>query len=180
MFAGYQDGMLQKAIILRNSVRGEKERKAAEDLVEEIRGLTYGTSQLMLRDLGMAAALEWALQLASGESGQHTSLSLRNLERDDRFPYRLEQVLFRVADEAISNAGQHSYAESVEVILEMGHEHLSVTVKDTGVGALPFDRDIGLGTRLMEHLVEQVGGSLEITTERDTGTTVAAKVPLYS
>jgi two-component system sensor histidine kinase UhpB len=88
-------------------------------------------------------------------------------------------VVYRVAQEALTNAGRHSGARNVEVALAAGlGQGVELTVRDDGHG---FDRMLadggGLGLDGMAERARLVGGELEISTGRGRGTRVTLRVP---
>jgi signal transduction histidine kinase len=90
--------------------------------------------------------------------------------------------VFRVAQEALRNAVQHSNARHIIVTLYGTSDTLHLSVHDTGRG---FDPDAaahgdGLGLTSMQERMNLVGGQLSITSRVARGTTVIAHVPLRS
>ena len=83
--------------------------------------------------------------------------------------------VFLVFKEALNNISRHASASRVEVLLERRENRLHMTVKDDGQG---FDgggdpkRDGGYGLRNMRRRAEMLGGTLDISSELGTGTTV--------
>jgi signal transduction histidine kinase len=93
-----------------------------------------------------------------------------------------EQELWRVAEEALSNALRHAGASAVTVTLEAdGHRGRTLlSVTDDGVGFDPEARSIAsrrLGLVSMRERVEGAGGTFEIVSAPGRGTTVRASVP---
>ena len=104
-------------------------------------------------------------------------------------------AVYRIAQEALSNAARYSQADEVRVSLSLsattserslalstaGERVLTLAVEDNGVG---FDQNItqapgrGLGLRLMRERVAPYGGELNITSAPQKGTRVVARIPL--
>src|SRR5690606_34751791 len=95
--------------------------------------------------------------------------------------------LYRIAQEAISNAAQHGKAEHVSIQLAMGREQTRLRVQDDGVGfgepapaphvepqpPLSGEKaNRGMGIRIMHHRARMMGGTLEIRPKAVHGTTV--------
>jgi signal transduction histidine kinase len=89
-------------------------------------------------------------------------------------------VLFRVAQEALSNVRKHSGAEKVSIVLRSTRTFLGLTVTDDGCGfdprRLAHDR---LGLAGISERVRLLGGVVEIETVRGSGTTVRATLPQW-
>lgn len=86
--------------------------------------------------------------------------------------------LYRIAQEAVSNAAKHGKAAHVRVSLALGDEQVRLHVQDDGVGfpdELPNDR--GMGVRIMQYRARIIGGTLEIWRDPAGGTAVTATVP---
>lgn len=99
----------------------------------------------------------------------------------DRFPLEIETVLYRVLQEALTNAARHSGADTVSVILERRRDHAAMTVEDSGIG---FEADQvlansdRLGLRGMQERVTLTGGTLTIESTPGDGTTLFVRIPL--
>lgn len=95
---------------------------------------------------------------------------------------RAEEQLFRVALEAVHNAVRHAEADRITVRVSMPDPaHVRVEISDDGRGfdpTLHFPGHFGLAT--MRERVEQIDGSLDITSAPGSGTTVTVDVPLTS
>ena len=90
-----------------------------------------------------------------------------------------EQELWRVAEEALSNALRHAEASEIGVTVE-GDRYTVLSVADDGVGFDPAARSIAarrLGLVSMRERIEAAGGTFEIVSAPGQGTTVRASVP---
>ena len=86
--------------------------------------------------------------------------------------------LYRIAQEAVSNAVKHGRASNVTVRLASGEDQIRIRIEDNGIGfpdELPEHR--GMGVRIMQHRARMVGGSLEIRRATSGGTIVVCTVP---
>jgi signal transduction histidine kinase len=88
-------------------------------------------------------------------------------------------VLYRIAQEALTNVVKHAGATRVSIVLTSRDAGVGVLVEDDGRG---FDaaevRDGALGLVGMRERVALLGGTLEIESATGSGTTLAAFVPL--
>ncbi len=105
--------------------------------------------------------------------------------------------LFRIAQEAVSNAVRHGRADRLAIALAVGAEHLRLRVEDNGQGfpdpfytdpeALPPDAaapvrpgdNRGMGVRIMHYRARVLGGRLDIRPGAERGTVVTCTVPLW-
>ena len=91
-------------------------------------------------------------------------------------------LLFRVAQEALRNAGKHAGASHVEVRLHNRGDHVRLEIDDDGRGFSAADldsrrRDGHVGLSLLRDLVADAGGSLRVESEPGAGTQIAVEVP---
>jgi two-component system NarL family sensor kinase len=101
---------------------------------------------------------------------------------DTALPAATTTLLFRVAQEALRNAGKHAHATHVTVRLESREDGVRLDIDDDGRGFTPDDldrrrRDGHVGLSLLRDLVADAGGSLHVESLPDHGTHVAVEVP---
>lgn len=87
--------------------------------------------------------------------------------------------LYRIAQEAVSNAIRHGQAKQIVMSLSNHQKCLELTIEDDGVG-LPDDwqKNRGLGTRIMAHRVAMIGGTVSIEPNPTGGTFVKCSIPI--
>ena len=95
-------------------------------------------------------------------------------------PSEISLCLFRVLQEALHNAVQHSGARQVDARLWGTSDQIQLTISDFGVGfSLKKGRqDGGLGINRMQERLKLVKGNLSIDSRPKRGTTVCARVPV--
>ncbi|MGW4211495.1 sensor histidine kinase [Lentzea sp. NPDC004789] len=86
----------------------------------------------------------------------------------------VEVVLLRTAQEALTNVARHSGASRVDVVMRFDQDGVSLEVRDDGRGF--DDAPEGFGLRGMRARLEQVGGTLSLSS--DEGASVLVEVPL--
>jgi PAS domain S-box-containing protein len=87
--------------------------------------------------------------------------------------------LYRIAQEAITNAVKHGEANEILIELTTAPRHIFLSVKDNGKG-LPVcaTRSEGMGLHIMKYRADMIGGVLKLKNNRDTsGTLVTCKMP---
>lgn len=80
--------------------------------------------------------------------------------------------LFRIAQEAVNNAGKHSRASHIEIELAGHTGEVRLSVRDDGVGLRPTGAENGMGLQIMNHRASLLGAQLEIDSRRRGGTTI--------
>ena len=86
--------------------------------------------------------------------------------------------LYRIAQEAVSNAVRHGDASRLKILLASGERQIRLRVQDDGVG---FEDDSvegpGMGVHIMNYRARIIGGTLEITSSVGDGTVVTCTLP---
>lgn len=85
--------------------------------------------------------------------------------------------LYRIAQEAATNAIQHGNAENIDIALSAGDDELILTITDDGEGFDPKNETSGLGLRSMRYRARMIGGTLEIRSS-STGTRIESRVAI--
>jgi two-component system CheB/CheR fusion protein len=86
--------------------------------------------------------------------------------------------LYRIAQEAVSNAVKHAEGSTIWIRLEQVEGCLQLEIRDNGSGTVSQRvRASGVGLRLMEHRCGLIGGTFTIVPRTDGGTFVACSVP---
>jgi signal transduction histidine kinase len=96
-----------------------------------------------------------------------------------RFGAHVEISLFRISQEATSNAVRHGAADRVEILLDQRDGRLVLTVTDNGGGFDPGAATTGLGMARMHSRARSCGGDLRVRS-RPGRCVVEASVPLES
>jgi two-component system CheB/CheR fusion protein len=86
--------------------------------------------------------------------------------------------LYRIAQEAVSNAVRHGDATRLKLLLASGADQIRLRVQDDGVG---FDAESvdgpGMGVHIMNYRARIIGGTLEISSDLGEGTVVTCTLP---
>ena len=89
--------------------------------------------------------------------------------------------LYRIAQEAVSNAVKHGRATSVRVTLASGKDQLRLRIQDNGIGFPDeLDDDRGMGVRIMHYRARVIGAVLEIRSRPEGGTLITCTLPRSS
>lgn len=159
--------------------RLENLRNRAEAIMQGIRRLSHELRPDILDHLGLLPALEWLADDMGMSRGVRASVVVLGTPR--RLPPEVELLLFRVAQEALSNVRKHSEATHVEVRIEFGPQHVGLAIADDGRGfVLPqtlgdFAAAGKLGILGMQERARALGGELSVQSEAGKGTTVSVR-----
>lgn len=181
------------AILMRlRLARGLEDEEAKDAVLEEVRrelaeaadGLrryAQGLRPPALDELGLGPAIESHVRHIADAAVAPVEVHTEGLGRLES--PEAELALYRIVQEAITNALRHSAARKIQIRLERCDGVVVATVADDGIG---FDVDAildrhdaeqGLGLFGMRERAEYVGGRVEIDSEKGGGTTVRAAVP---
>ncbi|MFD5634059.1 HAMP domain-containing sensor histidine kinase [Streptomyces sp. NPDC127077] len=142
--------------------------------LDEVRRLARRLRPGVLEDLGLISALTSLTEEFS------THVGLRVVRRFDTglpvLDQQTELVLYRVAQEALTNAARHAEASQVEVSLRHTDEAVVLAVVDDGRGN-GVARE-GAGIRGMRERALLIGATLDVTSPPQAGTQVRLTVPL--
>lgn len=151
---------------------------------ESVRRIARGLRPPALEDVGVVAAMrghvrglrettEIEVTLEEEEAAAALEAGLGEAEK---------LALYRVVQEALSNAVRHSDAERIVVRLGIDRERIRVEIVDDGRGfdrrAVEEDEGRGLGLIGMRERAALVGGTFEVETEPGSGTRVRVEIPL--
>jgi signal transduction histidine kinase len=161
-------GVMQDAV-------GQLERDIAS-----LRALITDLRPAALDDIGLEAAIE--------DLGERTrarglavdvclDLAWEHGRRPDRLTSELETALYRIIQEALTNAHKHGQATSVLVDLREDDASVRLTVRDDGRGFDPGARSSGYGLLGIHERVALAHGDLEIRTSPGEGTAIHVVFP---
>src|ERR1700680_444986 len=154
----------------------------ADQALREIRTTSYLLHPPLLDETGFAAAAAWYVDAFNKRSPIQVKL---RLPEGIRLPGSVEIVLFRVLQESLTNITKHAGSATVDVLLQVEENVISLSVRDYGNG-ISAERlakmngsgsDVGVGIAGMRERLKELGGRLEIESDA-TGTLLKASVPM--
>jgi len=180
-------GVLVEMANLTNLVRKEKnaplETKATEikQLLEDCIGIVRNMALLlrppMLDDLGLVPALQWQARETTKRSGIRVKIAAEGIP--DKLPDELNTCIYRIVQEALHNAMQHSEAHTVRVSVQLKDASMYLSIQDDGKGFSPKGGR-GMGLLGMEERVSRMGGSFAIESEPGLGAILRVVLPVQS
>ncbi len=125
-----------------------------------------------LEDLGLLGALRDLTESMVARTDFNLCLDLPT--RLEKIPPDVEQCIYRIAQESLSNINTHAQAKEVKVTLTRGEHHITLIIEDNGLGFnLEYlDDDSRFGIQGMKEHAQTIGGILEIDSSPETGTIV--------
>ncbi|NNF40985.1 MAG: sensor histidine kinase [Woeseiaceae bacterium] len=152
----------------------------ATTALTEVRRMARALRPSALDDLGLAAALRMLARTTCESSGLDVSIGWPDEDVD--LDKQSETLVFRIVQEALTNAVKHAEASRVRVIVDRGPAMLKVSITDNGLGfdakSVLGESDKGFGARGMRDRAELFGGRLSIESEPGEGTSVLLQLPV--
>jgi signal transduction histidine kinase len=167
-----------------NSPNSEINQKLAEslvlidDTVKTVRRIATQLRPSILDDLGLVSAMEWQSEEFEKrfkiQTRFSTNVSIVEMESE------IATGLFRIFQESLTNVLRHSKATEVAAVLQADEGQLTLQITDNGIGfnAAQIENKKTLGLLGMKERTLMMGGTYEITSKPDQGTTVIITVPI--
>ncbi len=156
----------------------ERTAAALNQAMQVCRTLAHGISPVL--EGGLAAALA---ELAGGTAATGVDCVVTASQTANAMVTGARALeLYRIAQEAITNALKHGRCRRIEVELAVRGSSLELSIRDDGAGVdLPaLDRSSGIGLQTMRYRAARAGGTLDMRSNPGGGTNVHVRVPLLA
>lgn len=155
-------------------------RQLAERALRAARSLAQQLRPLELDEVGLVPAIHRLAEHITQSSG--TAVDVVAGAQQVQLTYPVEVVVYRIAQEALTNVAKHARANAASVTLNARDGWLTLVIEDDGVGfdargALDCRSDGHLGLRTMVERARCVGGQLVVDSHSASGTLVRLRVP---
>jgi signal transduction histidine kinase len=156
-------------------------RALVRDALDDVRAMMAGLRPRLLEQRGVVVALN-GLASMPPLWGTEVIVETQGIGPGERLPADVELTLFRIAQEAVSNARRHGAASHVRVSLEIRPGLAELLVVDDGRGFLWEPEfgwfSMGEGLPGMRERAELLGGTLRVDSAPGAGTRIAVTLPL--
>ncbi|MCP4718407.1 MAG: PAS domain S-box protein [Desulfobacteraceae bacterium] len=164
---------------------GKKECEAMvtyiDQTIENVRRLSKDLTPSTIEDLGLSAALMWLIDTIKQHYTIRADIHLDALDQDLSLDSQI--LVYRIFQEAISNAVRHSSADSLTLTGNHSGNNLVFSIEDNGLG---FDFEVndrhleqkGLGLPTMQERARMLGGQFNLKTAPGKGTVLQFSFPL--
>jgi two-component system sensor histidine kinase UhpB len=150
-------------------------RETARDGTEEVRSIARRLRPEALEDLGLQSALSALANRVADQA--HLDIS-RYLDAGLSLSQAQELVVYRVAQEALTNVVRHARADHVDLRLDRDNGNAVLAVCDDGRGVRAGDLSSSSGIRGMRERAMLIGARLSIRPRPECGTEVKLTIPL--
>lgn len=155
-----------------------------QELSDEVRTISHLLHPPLLDEVGLSSALRVYLDGFARRSKIKVDLQIPG--DFGRLSRELETAIFRVVQECLTNIHRHSESPVARIQISRKKNDVRVEVHDKGKGISPSKRSemesagkAGVGLRGMRERLRQLGGSLEIGSQRNaSGTIIVARLPV--
>ena len=163
----------------------KKDPKAAKNHLDEAENLVYEVIEeltfliqemypVALKEKGLAATLREYVFEWEGRTDIQADV---RIDDERRISLNIEQAVFRVVQEALSNVSRHSRANHIDLILSYKDDKVDVIIADNGCGFDQQSKPTGVGLRSIRERVESLGGVVEIESMPECGTRLTVHLP---
>ena len=171
--------LLSPELAVRIGPRLEDSLELVSETMEHIRDVMAELRPPVLDDYGLLASLRWYGQRFAQRTG--LAIATQGADPTPRLPLATEITLFRIAQEALTNAARHAQAHQVSVTLDAAAGGVRLTIADDGIG---FDPELhtqpngrhAWGLLTMSERAESAGGRLVMDAAPGRGTRVIVEV----
>jgi signal transduction histidine kinase len=145
-------------------------------LADDIRVISHRLHPSILRDQGLLGAIQQEIDLAKTDSHIDIELSACNIPTN--LPPDVSTCIYRILQEALTNATKHSAARKLRVSIEFDKHSLILKVIDNGCGfSQACSEASGIGLSNMRERAELMEGRLELKSVPGQGTSIEVCIP---
>ncbi|MBP2623437.1 sensor histidine kinase [Streptococcus oricebi] len=177
------------ANLILSGLAGQVDRLDAQKISQQLAGIEgiLNTAQKDLRILLLhlrpteleGRSLVAGLEVILKELTDRSEIEINFQHQVGRLPKQIEEHIFRIAQEIISNTLRHAQANHLDVYLYQDQHELQLKMADDGLG---FDYqkkdDLSYGLKNIEERVYDMAGSIQILTAPKQGVAIDIRVPL--
>ncbi len=163
----------------------EQLQEMVSRLDQRVHDFAWELRPLILDDLGLVAAIDTLIEKWSVKNAVASDFQCSGIE-NLKLPINVENGLYRIVQEALTNISKHAEANSVTVTVQFQSGALLVVISDDGQG---FDvaairkmarNGKSFGLLGMLERAELIGGALDISSTINYGTSIKVSIPLFS
>ncbi|GAB5522889.1 MAG: hypothetical protein Roseis2KO_07610 [Roseivirga sp.] len=174
------DSVGQQLILLKNQAKmqdNEEMVRTASETLEEVRTITRDLHPVVLKQLGLTAALEELIHKLDENTEIFFTTELDNI--DGLLDETEELNLYRIVQEALNNIVKHAGAISARMTVKRRKSKLRLTIEDNGRGFV-LEEGVGggnsLGLKTLNERATMLNAKLSISSS-DAGTQIVLEVP---
>ena len=148
-------------------------------VIKDIRSLTFACSPSVLYELGLEAAIEWLIE--DFQKRNHIHCEFESDGHAESVETNISSVLYRSVRELLTNVAKHAEASEVKVSIARSESTINISVIDNGIGLIPSEREDKtdcFGLFSIQEELTFINGCMEIESHSNSGSSIVIKVPL--
>jgi signal transduction histidine kinase len=148
-----------------------------EDAYQNVRQMAHEKNHGVVANQGLLPALK---KLINNISSEKLMIEIKHFGLENRLENSLEIRIFRIIQELITNIIKHAQASKASIALTNHNTTLNIIVEDNGKGfsVNKTAKVRGMGLSTVEKRIENLGGTLEIDSYPNKGTSIIINLPL--
>ncbi len=143
------------------------------DILGEVRRISHNLMPESLRQFGLIAALE---QLCLSMRNSKVQIQFENYEDEVRLDFQKGLAIYRIVQEAISNALKYADADLIIVQVSKSQGILQILIEDNGKGFDSSVANYGMGLNNMVKRIKWINGSIDMQSKIGSGTQIEVGV----
>jgi signal transduction histidine kinase len=157
-------------------------QRLVDEMMKKVNQLSTRLRPTMLDDLGLVPALITYAETSAPHLPFELHVEVTGHQR--RLPWEVETNLYRIAQESLTNIARHAQADRAFIHLHLAAGEAILIVSDDGVGMTPNRAHRaaalgeGWGLAGIRERADLLGGSVEIRSQPDAGTTIEVHIPI--
>jgi signal transduction histidine kinase len=156
----------------------ERLRGSGREAMSEMEAMLDSLRATPLTNAGLVEALRKQGEALQFRTASRVEFEFGPLPPDEALIPGTQQVIFRVAQEALANVGRHARATRVRLALRSSKGKVLLAIEDDGAGFSTSAPAAGMGLANMRERAHSVDGTLAVDSRPGSGTTVTLNVPL--
>jgi signal transduction histidine kinase len=153
----------------------KKLRDVIKEATRDLRLLIFELRPQIIQEEGLAAAIEARLDAVENRSGVQIDFVV---EGESSLPFFIEDGLYRITLEALTNALKHSKSDQIRIGLQFDQNAATIEIQDNGIGFDPatVQESGGMGINSMKERAAEIGAQLDMESNPGEGAQVIVRV----
>lgn len=160
----------------------EESRKMLQKSISELRDLSRSLHTDRVVEIGLVKSIQFELQRLERTNLYKTSFNFTDVR--NLMDHQTEIIVFRIVQEMLNNIVKHARASELEVNLSHENGTVALSIHDNGIGFDPAvlfedkEQHKGLGLRNIKKRAALIGGTFNIDSRKNDGTTIRITIPV--
>ncbi|WP_243398883.1 tetratricopeptide repeat-containing sensor histidine kinase [Hanstruepera neustonica] len=149
-----------------------------KNIEQEIRKVSHELNTEFVSGSGYEDIIATLIETQSDAYGFKSDISIEGDIVWEDVPNKTKIHIYRIIQESLQNIYKHAHATHVEISFKLKNNVICLFITDNGSGFDVNKAKKGIGIKNMNSRVKEIQGDLEITSEKDVGTSILIKIPI--